>query len=122
MNGKNIRKYNTIFRKKLVENLDKINNNQILVDIYNIIVEDIGHNYSVNRNGLFINLNILSDFCINKLINIINSYKEIDNSKNTDNYNYNNYKFDDIELINELGHKLTNQEKILIKKIKKPLN
>ena len=71
MNNKIIRKYNTIFRKKLVDKLNNINNNQILINIYNIIVEDIGHNYSVNRNGLFINLNILSDLCIEKLLNII---------------------------------------------------
>ena len=119
MNSKNIRKYNTLFRKKLVENLNKISDNQILIDIYNIIVEDIGHNYSVNRNGLFINLNILSDFCIDKLTDIIDLHKQRKNLNNSDNYNYNNYKYDDIELINEIGHKLTNQEKILIKKIKK---
>ena len=119
MNNKIIRKYNTIFRKKLVDKLNNINNNQILINIYNIIVEDIGHNYSVNRNGLFINLNILSDLCIEKLLNIINLNNQTTNLKNNDNYNHNNYKFDDIDLINEMGHKLTNQEKILIKKIKK---
>ena len=113
----NLRKYNTIFRKKLIENLNKIQDKNILLDIYNVIIEDIGNNYSSNRNGLFINFNILSDNCIDKLINIINIINNKNNIKIIDN-NFTNYKFDDIEIINELGHKLTNQEKLFMKKIK----
>lgn len=121
MENKNIRKYNTTFRKKFVENLNKNQDNIILLDIYNIIVDDIGHNYSTNRNGIFINLNILSDSCIDKLINILNYYKN-DIIQNYDNNQFTNYKFDDVELITEMGHKLTNQEKIYIKKSKKIKN
>jgi len=113
-----IRKYNTIFRKKLIENLNKIQDKNILLDIYNIIIEDIDNNYSSNRNGLFINFNILSNNCIDKLINIVNTINNKNNIKIIDN-NFTNYKFDDIEIISELGHKLTNQEKLFIKKIKK---
>ena len=70
-----IRKYNTCYRKKIVENLNKISDNNILIDIFNIIVKDIGHNYSNNRNGIFINLNILSDNCIDELLSLINLLK-----------------------------------------------
>ena len=119
MESKNNRKYNTKFRKKLVENLNNIYDNKILLDIYNIIVSDIGHNYSTNRNGIFINLNILSDSSIDNLIIILNKYKNNNDIKNNDNPDFTNYKFDDIEMITELGHKLTNEEKIFIKKIKK---
>ena len=72
---KNNRIYNTIFRKKLVENLDKINDNIVLLEIYNIIIEDIGNNYSSNKNGIFVNLNILSDICIKNLIDICDKNK-----------------------------------------------
>ena len=124
MENKNIRKYNTTFRKKLVENLNKNQHNIILLDIYNIIVDDIGHNYSTNRNGIFINLNILSDFCIEKLIDILNYSKNniINDDNQFTNNQFTNYKFDEVELITELGQKLTNQEKIYIKKSKKIKN
>ena len=121
MESINIRKYNTSFRKKLVENLNKNHNSIILLDIYNTIVEDIGHNYSSNRNGIFINFNILSDKCIENLVYILNISKNKINLINNDNNEFTNYKFDDVELITEMGHKLTNQEKIFIKKIKKKI-
>ena len=119
MENKYIRKYNTSFRKKLVDNLNKNHNNLILTDIYNIIIDDIGHNYSTNSNGIFINLNLLSDYSIDKLINIINNVKNNKLLNNIETNEFTNYKFDDIELITEMGHKLTNQEKIFIKKINK---
>ena len=63
---------------------------------------------------------ILSDFCIDKLINILEDYTKHNknNKNNKNNINISNYKFDDIEIINEMGHKLSNQEKLFIKKIK----
>ena len=125
MENKKLRKFNTEFRQNIKENLENNLHNMPLVDIYNIIVEDIGHNYSSNSNGIFINLNILSDKCIDKLLLLIEKYKKIykNNVMISTNKNENtettNYKFDDVEIITELGHKLTNQEKTYIKKIKK---
>ena len=114
------RKYNTEIRKKINNDLHKITNEDFMLQIYNLIIEDIGHNYSKNINGIFINLNILSDFCIDKLINILEDYTKHNknNKNNKNNINISNYKFDDIEIINEMGHKLSNQEKLFIKKIK----
>ena len=114
------RKYNTEIRKKINSDLHKITNEDFMLQIYNLIIEDIGHNYSKNINGIFINLNILSDFCIDKLINILEDYTKHNknNKNNKNNINISNYKFDDIEIINEMGHKLSNQEKLFIKKIK----
>ncbi len=120
MESKIIRKYNSEFRKKLVNNLENNFNNIPLIDIYNIIIEDINYNYSTNRNGIFINFNILSDNCINKLILLLEQNKnQLSISNKIDHSNTSNYKFDDVEIITELGHKLTNQEKIYIKKIKR---
>uniref|UniRef100_A0A6C0ED45 NET domain-containing protein n=1 Tax=viral metagenome TaxID=1070528 RepID=A0A6C0ED45_9ZZZZ len=116
----NNRKYNSLYRKKLISKFDNIKNKNILLDIYNIIINDIGNNYSSNRNGIFININIVSDLCIEKL----NEY--IDNNLNntvsdltSDKIDCKIYKFDDIELISEMGHKLSNQEKNIIKRIRK---
>jgi hypothetical protein len=68
---KNIRKYNTIFRKKIINKIELIKNKDYQIDIYNIIIQDIGNNFSSNRNGLFINLNLLSDNSIDEIINYL---------------------------------------------------
>ena len=80
------RKYNTEIRKKINSDLHKIKDEHFMQQIYNLIIEDIGHNYSKNINGIFINLNILSDFCIDKLINTLEEYSKYskhDKNKNT---------------------------------------
>ena len=50
------RKYNSVFRKKLVGKFEKIKSKSELLDIYNIIIEDIGTDFSTNQNGIFINI------------------------------------------------------------------
>lgn len=112
------RKYNSEFRKKLVTKLDNIKDKSDLLIIYNIIVEDIGTNYSSNRNGIFINMNILSNKCIERLIEFSNNKNNNDKIINNDKSNYNSYNVDDIEIISEIGPKLSNQEKNIIKRFK----
>ena len=67
------RKYNSDFRKKLITKIDRLNNNDDYVQLYYIIINDIGNNFSSNRNGVFINLNLLNDNCIEKIISFIDS-------------------------------------------------
>ena len=113
------RKYNSIFRKKLVNKFEKIKSKSELLDIYNIIVEDIGTDFSTNQNGIFINMNILSDICINKLIIYIDDKINISASQtDTEKLNYKTYKLDEVETISESGIKLSNQEKNIIKRIR----
>jgi len=111
------RKYNTEFRKKLVSKFDNIKDRSDLHSIYNIITKDIGTNFSSNRNGLFINMNILSDNCIEKLVNYIDD-RATTSLTMSDKVNYKSYKIDDIDLISESGQKLSNQEKNIIKRIR----
>lgn len=113
------RKYNTEFRKKLVSKFDKLKSKADYIDIYNIIVEDIGNNFSSNRNGIFINMNILSDKCVDKLMEFMEEKLNL-NMTQTENekVNYKTYKIDDVEIISEMGHKLSNQEKNIIKRIR----
>lgn len=113
------RKYNSTFRKKLVNKFEKIKSKSELLDIYNIIVEDIGTDFSTNQNGIFINMNILSDICIKKLIDYIDDKINISTSQtDTEKLNYKTYKFDDVENISESGIKLSNQEKNIINRIR----
>ena len=123
----NNRKYNSEYRKKLISKLDIIKNKNILIDIYNIIINDIGNNYSFNRNGIFININIISDSCIDNLNEYIENNYNSSNSNNiidvkNDKIDCKIYQYDEIELISEMGHKLSNQEKNIIKRIRKTKN
>ena len=113
------RKYNSAFRKKLVSKFEKIKSKSELLDIYNIIIEDIGTDFSTNQNGIFINMNILSDLCIKKLVNYIDDKINLTTSQtDTEKVNYKTYKLDEVENILETGIKLSNQEKNIIKRIR----
>lgn len=106
------RQFNTEFRKKLALKLERIKEKTELISIYNIIVKDINNNFSSNRNGLFINMNILSDECIQNLIDHISSTNQSDSEKPL----YKVFKFNN-EQVPELNHKLSNMEKNIIKRI-----
>lgn len=113
------RKYNSTFRKKLVNKFEKIKSKAELLDIYNIIVEDIGTDFSTNQNGIFINMNILSDICIKKLVDYIEDKINMSSTQtDTEKVNYKTYKLDEVENISESGIKLSNQEKNIIKRIR----
>jgi hypothetical protein len=116
--GKNsIRKYNSEFRKKLVNKFENIKDKNDLFTLYNIIYNDIGSNISSNRNGIFINMNILSDNCIKYIIEFIDD-KTKTSVIHSDTVNYKVYKLDDIECLSDKCYKLSNQEKNIIKRIR----
>ena len=112
------RKYNNVIRKKLVEKFEKLTEKSDMIELYTIIYQDIGNNFSINRNGIFINMNILSDNCIEKLCGFVEDKLNLSVNTETEKINYVSYKADDIELISNLGHKLSNQEKNIIKRIR----
>jgi hypothetical protein len=117
------RKYNSEFRKKLTSKIEKIKAKSDLITLYNIISDDVGTNFSSNRNGIFVNMNILSDKCIENLVDFMEQKLDCTLSQtDTDKINYKTYKFDDVELISEMGHKLSNQEKNIIKRIRNKAN
>ena len=116
----NKRLYNSAYRKKLLSKIDTIKDKTVLLNIYTYITTDIGNNFSSNTNGIFININILSNDCIQKISvyvdEIIN--KSIINNKNIETVNCSIYNSDDVEILSEFGHKFSNQEKNIIKRIR----
>lgn len=70
------RYYNTFYRKKLISKIDKLKDKNDYTIIYNLIVDDIGNNFSSNRNGIFINMNLLSDKCIGEINEYISTKYE----------------------------------------------
>jgi hypothetical protein len=119
METNSVRKYNSAFRKKLVSKFEKIKDKTELLDIYNIIIKDIGNDFSSNQNGIFININIVSDTCIKELVEYIDNKNNLTLSNtDTDKVNYKTYNLDDVEHITESGIKLSNQDKNIIKRIR----
>lgn len=73
------RKFNSEYRKRLVSKIQNLNNNDYYIKLYYIITNDIGNNISSNRNGIFIDLNLLSDNCIEEINIFLNSKIKKDN-------------------------------------------
>jgi hypothetical protein len=116
MSEKIYRKYNSDYRKKLITKINKLTNKSDFIDIYNIITQDIGTNFSSNMNGLFFNLNILSDLCIECLESTLKIKLEPKPDKIDIKINATKYYVEDN--IYNIGYKLNNQEKTIFKKIR----
>ena len=117
-NDINKRLYNSIYRKKLLNKIDSIKDKNILINIYNFITIDIGNNFSSNTNGIFININILSNDCIKKINDYVDEIINLSmiNNKNIETVNCSIYNSDDVEILSEFGYKFSNQEKTILKK------
>jgi len=115
---KKIRKYNSEYRKNLKTKISKLSNKNDFIQIYKIINIELENRLSINRNGIYFNLNLLSDKSIEDITNIIDKNEsETSNIEHT-KITYKIYnKENNIEnFIND--NKLTNQEKSLIKKFR----
>ena len=103
-------KYNTQFRKNIRDKLKEINNYDLFVEVYKLI---LNHNviYSVNNNGIFFELNKLDDDIIECIMNLITNY-EVDNEHIPLVYD-NKY---DKKSYNEIYNNLSTKERIYLKK------
>lgn len=112
----NTRKFNSNFRTKIVLKISKLTNKKDFVNIFNIIQNEVGNNVSINRNGIFVNINILSDDTIIKLTDYLNENTENVTATETENkIKYKPYSIDE----NTTSDKLSNHEKSILKKINK---
>ena len=114
-----VRKYGSDMRRKIVLKISKLKEKADFVNIFNIIQLELGKEVSINRNGIFFNINLLSDETIEKIENYF-----IENTENLTEsetkIKYKPYSVDELESINNSGGpKLSNQEKSIIKKLTK---
>ena len=110
------RKYCSQFRKNIVLKISKLKLKKDFIKIYNIIYKELGNDLSINKNGIFFNINMLTDNCIEELDGI---FKDV--NLNTDSevkIKYPSYNLIENEN-NNLNFKLYNQEKSILKKIGK---
>tara|TARA_Y100000813_G_C24070155_1_gene308310 strand:- start:346 stop:753 length:408 start_codon:yes stop_codon:yes gene_type:complete len=125
---KSSRKYNSTFRKKLLEKINDIKNKSILLEIFDIVKLDNEKNISKNKSGVYFNLNLLKDKSIEDINNIIQNLDEsseinedlMDNlSDITEKLTYKQYSDGDhLDQYDNLGPRLSNQEKSILKKFK----
>jgi len=121
MEEKKFRKYNSIFRKNLKTKISKVSNKHDFIQIYKIVNNELDNKLSINRNGIYFNLNLLSDECIEQITSILDNNDMLnDTQTNTEQskitYETYNKETHIDNFIN--GHKLSNQEKSLIKKFR----
>jgi len=68
-------KFTTEEKKIVADQIAKITSKKLYKKLFKIIRSDT-NNYSVNNNGVFINLNILSDSTLYKISELLKKYKE----------------------------------------------
>jgi len=118
MENLNERKFNSLYRRKLVNKINRLKEKKDFVTIFNIIQFELGKDISINRNGIFFNINALSNSVIEKIESFLNTISEIVTESDT-KIKYQPYSVDELENVNKLGPKLSNQEKSIIKKFHK---
>lgn len=118
MENLNKRRFNSLYRRKIVNKINNLKEKKDFITIFNIVQLDLGKDISINKNGIFFNINALSDYCIEKIDLFLNNISEIVTESET-KIKYKPYFVDDMENINKLGPKLSNQEKSIIKKFQK---
>ena len=121
---KSSRKFDSIFRKKLLEKIKLIKNKKVLINILNIVKKESEDGYSQNKSGIYFNLNVLKDNSVEEISNIVNlfdSNNDIDSVEESlsDKITYKQYSgLDNIEQYDSIGARLSNQEKSILKKFK----
>ena len=116
---KKIRIYNSTFRKNLKDKISKLNNRKAYLFIYNLISKELESKFSVNKNGVYFNINLLSDECIKELSEyILDNYDTETIITDQSKIKYETYYKEannNIDL--SYGLKLSNQEKTILKKL-----
>jgi hypothetical protein len=122
MEYKSSRKFNSEFRKNLKHKISKLSDKNDFIFIYKIINIELNKKISVNRNGIYFNLNLLSDDSIEEISDFINnkidstSSEQYKLSSEKNKITYEIYNKDNVIENFIQNNKLSNQEKSLIKK------
>lgn len=118
MENKNIRKYNLEFRRNLKQKISKITNKPDLIEIYKIVNGEFENKLTINQNGIYFNLNQLSDKSMESILKIISDKDDTETATEQQQFKFKYEIYSKDTVIDNFiqNHKLTNQEKTLIKK------
>ena len=110
--------YNSLYRKNLKEKITKLNNKKDYKFIYGLISKELESKFSVNKNGVYFNINLLSDECIKELSDYISDKNETETTTEISKIKYETYyKENENDLEFSYGTKFSNQEKTILKKL-----
>ena len=110
------RLYNSIFRKNLKEKIIKLNNKNDYLIIYGLISKELESKFSVNKNGVYFNINLLSDNCIKDLSDYISEKYDTETVTEISKIKYETY-YKETNMDFSYGTKFSNQEKTILKKL-----
>lgn len=115
MEDKTPRKYNSEFRNSIKVKISKLINKSDYISIYKIINNELGSRLTINRNGIYFNLNLLSNNAIEEIVAVLSDKIDTETSEQP-KMKYHSYNKENLIENFIQGQKLTNQEKSLIKK------
>jgi ATP-dependent Zn protease len=102
--------------KKILSNrIEKLTNIKDSIHIFLLAKSDLGNKYTQNENGIWIYLNELSDSTLYKIDRYIDNITYQEDNSSISILRYNN---DDLKDFDNIGPKLSNHEKSLIKKLR----
>lgn len=112
------RTFNSTFRKNLKEKISKLNNKKDYLFIYGLISKELESKFSVNKNGVYFNINLLSDNCIKDLADYISEKNDTETTTEVSKIKYETYyKENENDIEFSYGTKFSNQEKTILKKL-----
>jgi len=115
---KSHRNYNSLFRKNLKDRISKLNNKNDYLFIYKLISKELESKFSVNKNGVYFNINLLSDECIKEISNYISDKYDSETISEVSKIKYETYYKENENSIDiSYGTKFSNQEKSILKKL-----
>ena len=112
---KKLRKYNSKKRKKLSKKINKLSLKDDYIKIFKIVVRDLGESFSENKNGIWFNMNLLSDDALDEISELLDTNLEI-TTESENKFTYTPYDNDFSGKMS--GPRLSNHEKSLIRKIR----
>jgi predicted DNA binding protein len=112
------RLYNSEYRRNLSEKISIINDDKLYFKLFNELKNQKDFNYSRNKNGIFFDINKLSDETIIIIKNFmdnndIQSVKYLNSE--TEKLEFIQYSTEEFSKLNEKGNRLNNIEKNLLR-------
>lgn len=122
MENKINRKYNSIFRKNLKDKIAKLNSKNDYIYIYKIVSDELENKISINMNGVYFNINLLSDESIELINNFISDKSDSEINTEQQKIKYESYS-KETTINNDFlyGTKLSNQDKTILKRLHQKL-
>ena len=109
--------YTKTEKKMIVSRIEQISNKKIYLKLFKIISDD-KNNYTLNTNGIFLNLNNVHDITLLKIEKLLDLYDNLKKNKIIDskwnNHLQNQYNTDVNN--NTSDEKLSNHEKLFLKR------